>query len=96
VGYAYTTGDAVYHAFLYNGSAMIDLGTLGGSWGSTAYAINNSGQIVGESGITGDTEEHAFLYSGSTMYDLNTMIDSMSGWTLSWASDINNAGQIMG
>jgi len=42
-----------------------DLGTLGGN-GSEAFAINNSGQVVGGS-------QHAFLYDGSTMRDLGTL-----------------------
>src|SRR4051812_26533463 len=44
-----------------------DLGTLGGTY-STAYGINDSGQVVGYS-RTNDGYEHAFLYDG-TMHDI--------------------------
>jgi probable HAF family extracellular repeat protein len=72
---------------------MTDLGTLGG-WQSWAYGINSSGQVVGSS-YTADNSLHAFLYSGSTMYDLTTMIDPPAGWTISQATAINDAGQIV-
>jgi probable HAF family extracellular repeat protein len=96
VGYSYpTTTGYVRHAFLYSGSTMTDLGTLGGQY-SYAWGINDSGQVVGEAYTTGDAAIHAFLYSGSTMTDLNTMIDPNSGWILTDASAINDAGQIAG
>ena len=44
---------------------MTDLGPLGGN-DSTAYAINDSGQIVGDSEtVSGD--DHAFIYSNGAM-----------------------------
>jgi probable HAF family extracellular repeat protein len=39
---------------------------------------------------------HAFLYSGGTMTDLNSLIDPASGWELTYASDINDYGWIVG
>jgi probable HAF family extracellular repeat protein len=40
---------------------------------------------------------HAFLYTSTTgMIDLNSLIDPLSGWELSDAADINEAGQITG
>ncbi len=47
---------------------LTDLGTLGGS-GSTANAINNSGQVVGSSYVPNNVER-AFLYSGGVMHSL--------------------------
>jgi probable HAF family extracellular repeat protein len=82
------------HAFLYDSGVMTDLGTLGGSY-SDAFAINDSGQIVGESYITGGAQ-HAFLYSDGGITDLNSLIDSATGWQLMTAQDINNRGQIVG
>jgi len=39
---------------------------------------------------------HAFFYSGGKMYDLNNQLVNGSGWQLSFATQINNAGQIVG
>ena len=88
------TGD---RAFLWSSGSMSDLGDLlGGNNSSFAYGINNNGQVVGCSSAT--TGQRAFLWSsGSGMQDLNDYLDaSGTGWALRWASDINDAGQIVG
>jgi probable HAF family extracellular repeat protein len=88
-------GDAA-HAFLYDpavGSALIDLGTLGGS-ASYAISINDRGIIVGNSSLQSDIESHAFLYDPArapAMVDLGTL-----GGTLSGATSINDLGQVVG
>jgi uncharacterized protein (TIGR03437 family) len=47
--------------------------------------------------IAGPTPDlRAFLYHARAMYDLNSLIPSGSGWTLSYATGINDAGQIAG
>ncbi|MBV9082543.1 MAG: hypothetical protein JOZ62_07710 [Acidobacteriaceae bacterium] len=73
------TPTGTYHAFLYRGGAMQDLGTLSGDMNNAAYAINNAGQIAGCSGCAqnGPTfygslnaavaGAHAFLYRNGTM-----------------------------
>ena len=38
---------------------MLDLGTLGGTYGF-ANALNNRGQVVGQSNLTGDLTFHPF------------------------------------
>lgn len=68
--------------------SIVELGSLGGGY-SQAYAINNLGQIVGES-TTASGAFHAFLYSGGTMQDLGTPATS------SRATGLNDSGQIVG
>ena len=70
----------------------VDLGTLSGNASdhSLAYAINERGQIVGESQTASDVT-HAFLFENGVMIDLGTF---ESGHSL--ALDINDLGQIVG
>lgn len=70
--------------------SMVDLGTLGGRFGS-ANALNNRNQVVGESQTT-TFASHAFLWKDGTMADLGTL----PGHNISIAYDINDRGQIVG
>ncbi len=79
-------GAAATHRFF-----VTDLGTLGGTQ-SFAYAINDLGQVVGQSLTTGDTSEHSFLYSNGRMTDLFP-INSQDITTVG-PTGINNFGQI--
>nr|MBA3483647.1 hypothetical protein [Pirellulales bacterium] len=89
-GQSQTTGDAAYHAFLYDGDgALHDLGTFGGTL-SAGIGINAGGQVTGFSSTTGNAARHAFLYDG-TMHDLGTL-----GGTDSLGSAINAVGQVTG
>jgi probable HAF family extracellular repeat protein len=62
---------------------------------SNALGVNRSGWVVGESSDP-SYNEAAFLWRSGHMYNLNALIPSKSGWTLSTATAINNAGQIVG
>ena len=62
---------------------------------SAALGINNSGQTVGYA-PAGTAPQHAFLYANGVRVDLNTLIPPNSGWTLTSATAINDAGQIAG
>ena len=85
------TGDVYFHAFLYSGGTMSDLGTLVGGNYSQGWGINNSGQMTGTAWMPGDVLVHAFLYSGGTMSDLGTLGgDNSQGWS------INDFGQVTG
>jgi probable HAF family extracellular repeat protein len=88
-------GDTASHAFLWEGGQMTDLGTLGGK-NSFAYSINSSGQVVGGSDTAGNMGRRAFLYTGGAMLNLSSLVPDGSGWELTQAVDINDAGQIAG
>jgi probable HAF family extracellular repeat protein len=81
------------HAFLYSNGSMTDLGSLGGD--AQANAINTNGRVVGQS-ITA-TGSSAFFWSATAgMIDLNNLLPKNSGWQVSLASGINDAGQVVG
>ncbi len=73
------------------GYAVIDLGTLGGSF-SFGGGVNEQGWVNGESSLQGDQIQHAFLWRNGGMVDLQTLggPNSASGYTL------NDAGVVAG
>lgn len=84
------------YAFLYDGSAVKNLGSLGGGR-SQGHGINTHGHVVGDS-TTASGEEHAFVYMNSEMYDLNDLLFGLGlGVEIElWdAYGINDAGQIV-
>jgi probable HAF family extracellular repeat protein len=90
--------DGSGRAFLYRNGTRQDLGTLSDQHRfSIARAINNAEQVVGYSNPSYFTpsDKRAFIYD-SVMHDLNNLIPAGSGWVLSEANDINDAGQIVG
>jgi probable HAF family extracellular repeat protein len=92
------TASGEYHAFDYDAAhGMQDVGTPGLQ--SSAFDINNLGQIVGESErIGGSGEYHAFLYdSDHGMRFLEDLISPNSDWQrLLSATSINDRGQVLG
>ena len=64
----------------------------GGASSSTAYSVNNSGKIVGDSSNS-DGQQHAVIWSNGTVTDLGALNNFGNQ---SSASGINNAGQVIG
>jgi probable HAF family extracellular repeat protein len=102
------SGNDCWRAVLYDSATKQKqyLGDLRGTYpfgwrgvfGSVANGINDSGDVVGMSGIQDGSyggDVHAFLKeSGQPMIDLNTLIPADSGWTIREATAINTDGQI--
>ena len=82
---------AVWHAFLYSGGSMQDLGTHAvDQYCELANGINNSGQVVGVLYRPYRPFPPSF-YSGGSMQDLGTL-----GGATVCAFGINDSGQIVG
>ncbi len=86
VGYSADSA-GVTHAFVDSGNQMV---AIGGSGTSEAYGISQDGHVVGAQ------DSGAFVYYGGIMTDLNALLPSGSGWQLSAAYGVNDAGQIVG
>jgi probable HAF family extracellular repeat protein len=87
------TGTATQDPFLWENGKMTDLGTLGGTFGFP-NAMNNQGQVVGQSNVAGDINAHAFLWDKGTLTDLGTLPGASP--PSSQALWINDAGDIVG
>ena len=79
-----------------SGYTITDLGSLGGGI-SQAYALNNLGQVVGQS-ITADGRLHPFLYTNGAMHDLGNLATQPlpPSQESGVANGINDSGQIIG
>ncbi len=93
---------AVRWEFVLGSWVITDLGTLPGGNKSEAFAINNDGDIIGQSRIAaGPGNERSFLWSGGTMFDLNERFcryntNTSANWVLHEALDFTNSGAICG
>ena len=81
-------------AVLWRSGTIQDLGSLPGDASSQANGINASGQVVGWSRSA--DRSRAVLWQGNGATDLNSLLLQGSGWVLTSASAINDAGQIVG
>jgi probable HAF family extracellular repeat protein len=78
-------------AFLARDGLSQELGVLPGHTSSDARAINNKGQVVGNS-VTADGISHAFLWNLGTMRNLGTLPGDIS----SQAQALNVGGDVVG
>jgi len=96
-GQAYVPHNIVAHAFTSRGGAMTDLGAL--YQYSSGLAINGHGVVVGSANVRSRGTlmvYHAVVFTKTGPVDLNGALPRGSGWVLSEASGINDAGQIVG
>lgn len=91
IGYSYINSGAT-RAFLWTESTPIrDLGTP--SFGSEAWGINDTGQVVGDLFDPTNGQSRAFLWTESSG---TQNLGTFGGNIRSAAFDINNAGQVVG
>ncbi len=92
VGFSDLNGDAVQHAFLWDGSIHDLGGSLGGQQ-SGAFAVNDSGEAAGFADLAGDTLYHAALWKhAGAITDLGVVGSDQC----SYARSINPNGQVVG
>jgi probable HAF family extracellular repeat protein len=79
--------------FFWENGKMVDIGTLGGTFG-ISEGMNNRGQVIGDSNLAGDQSKHAFLWDKKRgLQDLGTL----KGYSFySQAHWVNDAGEIVG
>ncbi len=85
-----------YHAFIWDGTEMKDLGSLGGD--TKGLDINNKGQVVG-SGTDTEGNSIAFLYTDGQMFNLVDLLSDSDRAMLKEireAASINDDGTIVG
>jgi probable HAF family extracellular repeat protein len=78
--------------FIWQNGRMLDLGTLGGTFG-LPIALNNRGQVIGVSNLPGDQISDPFLWDAGKLIDLFT---STIGGNPITANALNDAGEIIG
>ncbi len=92
-------GIASYHtcsAFTFQNGKLARLPTLPGYPNSAAYALNDSGEIVGADYPKYSQNGHAFLYSHGVLTNLGLLPKLSSPYASSEAVGINQQGTIVG
>ena len=95
VGRADLTGTTNHHAVLWQRATITDLGVAPGWPCSTAEDINNSGQVIIDTGICGVGGGPGLLWeNGGPSVDLNSLVEPGSGITIGDVNYINDRGEI--
>jgi probable HAF family extracellular repeat protein len=84
------TGVPTMDPFLWQHGAMKNLGTLGGTFGTSSW-MNSRGQVVGGSDLRGDRFFHPFLWDGRRLRNLGTL-----GGRYGAANWISDPGAVVG
>jgi probable HAF family extracellular repeat protein len=92
IGTSTLAGDEFFHAFLWDGERMVDLGTLGGDF-SEALAIDQHGSVVGRADYSSsEAYHHATLWADGAARDLGLVGPCLN----STATAISKDGDIVG
>lgn len=81
-------GQLAGRAFVWDGTVILDIGTLGGESG-TALALSDNAYVTG-SAARPDGSSHAFLYRGGALRDIGQLGVASSG------TGVNARGQVAG
>jgi probable HAF family extracellular repeat protein len=90
----YALNASTNHAFLWQDGVATDLGTLPADIESFGNAINDQGQIVGQT--CSETACTVFLWQNGVMTDLNAVVPSDASLSMVEATGINSLGEIVG
>lgn len=85
-----TTGIPTVDPFIWDKATMVDLGTLGGTFGYPNW-LNNSGQVIGISNVAGDQTSHPFFWERGVLTDIGTF-----GGSYGEVYRINDSGLVVG
>jgi len=93
---AFSNGAINGDAYLWKDGVITNLGTLPGDCYSEAFAINSSGQAVGQSYSCDTGIARSVLWEDGKVFDLNTLIPPTSDLQLDNTFAISDRGEVAG